>query len=167
VNLQDLINQAARVLPEFAPRQHDARPRPGSGLRAVLRLEIIGDDWYQYLYHRRRGEARENELLERKYDRLFGMGRRNQARPWVARLVGITLAGGFQREFLRGQKDYSQANSEGSRGVYEYFALREGVYEVFERTAWTRTRRYYVRVVEGTIAEAGEEEVVQCLRSEG
>lgn len=122
---------------------------------AVLKLEIIGDNYFAYKRDLANGNARENPRVE-KYGEMMG---RDQTRPWVARIGGLDDKYGFRREFQRGQKDYSRANSIGSRGVYEYFALNDGIYEIHERVTWKRTRRYFVRVEGAGIIEISKEEV--------
>lgn len=68
--------------------------------------------------------------------------------PWVALIRG--RPGQYRREYLRGQKDYSQANSVGSRGVYLTFWLEDGrIYEVFRRLSWSRTSQTFCRVQDG------------------
>lgn len=166
MNPQDLIDQAARRLPKKARRARtsDARPRPGDigSLRAVLKLEIIGDDWFDYRSRLRRGLVSQQPQLERMYLSRLGW---DAKRPWVARLLGIGADGWFMREFLRGQRDYSEANSTGSRGVHEYYALTTGVYEVFERRSWIKTRRYFIRVRDARTREIDQEEAVRCLQN--
>lgn len=128
---------------------------------AVLPLEIIGDNYYAYKRDLANGKARENPRIE-KYGEMMG---RDKSRPWVARITGLDDKYGFKREFQRGQRDYSKANSIGSRGVYEYFALPTGIYEVHERLTWKRTRRYFIRIEQAEIMEISREEVESCLRN--
>lgn len=53
----------------------------------------------------------------------------------------------MERDFLDGKKDYSQANSVGSRGVYLFYVLRPGiVYEVHALTSWSGSEQYFCRV---------------------
>jgi len=108
----------------------------------ALRLECIADDLLQ---------------TARALPRLFGKG--GPSGPWVARLTGLTPTN-FQREFLRGMKDYSQANSVGSRGVYLTFWLDSNdIYEVYHRTAWKNDRRYFCRPTkDGTFQKLTREE---------
>ena len=126
---------------------------------AVLKLEIIGDNYFAYKRDLANGAAHENPRVE-KYGEMMG---RDRIRPWVARVTGFDKKYGFKREFQRGQRDYSKANSIGSRGVYEYFALSDGIYEVHERLTWKRTRRYFVRVENAEIMEISCEEVERWL----
>lgn len=124
-------------------------------MKAVLSLEIIGDNFYAS--KRAGAEASEKEV---RYGEMLG---NDKSRPWVARLTGLDPKFGFARQFLRGQRDYSQANSIGSRGVKEYFPLDPGVYEVHERITWKRTRRYFIRVQGVQIEEVNREDVIEWL----
>jgi hypothetical protein len=106
-------------------------------LKAVLELELIGDS---------------DPLAPRA------------VRPWVARILGLDEHTGLQREFLRRyQKDYSRANSIGSRGVYAYYVLDPGLYEVSRRVSWSQTERYFACVDGATITRISREEVVRRL----
>lgn len=117
-------------------------------MRAVLRLEDIG--W---------GGTDKHGILRPG----------QSARPWVARLTGYTIEswqvfGTFEREFLRGQRDFSQTNRSGSRGIFIYYALRPGLYEVNERTSWNSVRRYYCVVADDrVITEVSREEAIVWL----
>lgn len=128
-------------------------------MRAVFRLEMIGDNFFAY----KRFAQKRNERYERDVY-LRGMAR-SELKPWVARILGPDKKYGLQREFLHGQRDYTFANSIGSRGIYEYFALTPGVYEVNERLTWKRARRYFVRVEGTEIAEISRDEVLECLKN--
>jgi len=127
-------------------------------MRAVLRLELIGDNLYTY----RQFIQERNERYER--DILKGMAH-PRLKPWVARILGPDPKYGLKREFIYGQRDYTFANSVGSRGIYEYFALTPGVYEVNERLTWKKARRYFIRVEGTEISEINKDEVLECLKS--
>lgn len=66
--------------------------------------------------------------------------------PWVARIVWDTGDAHMVRRFEKGIKDFSEANSVGSRGVQLRYALSPGLYEVKAREAWKTSRRYFLRV---------------------
>lgn len=106
---------------------------------AILRLEVIGDDTNQ---------------LVRELGKLTGdRGGLKGWTPWVARITGTDHRYKLQREFVQGDKDYSNANSVGSRGVELVYWLEPGVYEVYERTGWSSSRRYFVWSAGGQIEE--------------
>ena len=87
-------------------------------------------------------------------------------RQWVAEIIGFSLEYNFTRKFIYGRKDYSNANSVGSRGVYEYFILEQDkFYEVSAPLSWKNSYRYFCTVDDqGKIIEINEESVKQCLR---
>lgn len=129
-------------------------------MRALLRIELIGENI--------RREARNivNDLslaVGREAAEAF-MGK-DPSRPWVARIDGLDPRYGFARTFVHGVRDYSRANSVGSRGVWECFALEPGIYEVKHPVSWRRTRRYFISVTDdGSYHEINREEVEACLR---
>lgn len=107
-------------------------------LRAVLKLEAIGDDTEQVF-------------------RQVGYSRQ---RAWCAEIVGRNARYGFERRFLKGRKDYSEANSVGSRGVYLYYFLEPGkVYEVSSPASWNRTDRYFAAASNGEVVVVGKDYV--------
>lgn len=84
----------------------------------------------------------------------------NRPRAWVARITGRDERHGLAREFLRGKKDYREANSTGSRGVYRWFELPEGqVFEVNAPQTWTAADRYFCRSVRGKAVRMTREEL--------
>ncbi len=129
-------------------------------MRAVLKLEFIAENYFAY----KRRSQHQSEDVDRhtplRYADYLG---RDASRPWVAQLTGRDKQFGFARTFVSGQIDYSQANSTGSRGVFLYYPLRDGVYEVNERTSWRSVRRYFLRVENGHSREIQREEVERCL----
>lgn len=82
---------------------------------------------------------------------------------WVAQITGLDARYGLARRFIRPLTDFSRANSVGSRGVYGYYILDDGIYEVNRRLSWRNCRRYFVRAQDGQVAEISREEVMQCL----
>jgi hypothetical protein len=99
-------------------------------MKAILKLERIGE-------------------IPSASRRLMGGG---PPMPWVAEITGDHPRFGLQREFLRFDKDFEEANSQGSRGVHAVYILESGhAYEVFKRTSWKGSLRYFV-----TVSEAGE-----------
>lgn len=85
-------------------------------------------------------------------------------RPWVARIVGPDPTWGLRREFMRGVYDYTLARKSGSRGIYVYWMLPPGMYEVYRPVSWKRDERFFIRVTDdGEWHKIGREEVEQCL----
>lgn len=86
--------------------------------------------------------------------------------PGVEQILGVDTCGDYKRLVKLGYRDYSRANSEGSRGIYCYYYLTQGVYEINERQSWKRTRKYFIRVNDdATITEISREEVEAWLES--
>lgn len=101
-----------------------------------------------------------------KAEWIRGVGWASRPMPWVARLTGTDPHWGFQRQFIKAAFDYTYARKSGGRGIYLYFALPPGIYEVYYPTSWKRERRYFARVNEaGEVFEITCEEVFECLKS--
>jgi hypothetical protein len=127
-----------------------------NSMRAVLKLELIGDDYFAYRkFHKR---------TSMKYERNMYQFTKKGMRPWVARITGFDDHYVFAREFIRGIKDYTFANSTGSRGIFAYYPLKPGIYEVNERISWRNHRRYFIRVENTEITEISKEEIERCLK---
>ena len=133
-------------------------------MRYILKLEAVGDNHTAYKRHfnktvRTTGQAPRNANLHLEMAQKLG-----KTRSWVARITGLNNQYGFERDFIKGQKDYSTANGTGSRGIYLYYFLEPGFYEISDRRSWSNTKRYFARVVnETTIIELSREEVIRCL----
>lgn len=111
------------------------------GMRTVLKLEVIGDNYRQHLRAIETGKAPMPHMAQYLQALRFG---RPDLQPWAARLNDTG------REFVTGMRDYADANGIGSRGVYEYFALSPGLYEVNECVRLGKARRYCIRVADDT-----------------
>lgn len=81
---------------------------------------------------------------------------------WIAEITGTDPKYKFKREFLRYKKDYSRANSVGSRGVYANYILESGkIYDIKEHKD-----RFYCTVTDnGNIVRLSESEVIECLKN--
>jgi hypothetical protein len=123
-------------------------------VKAVLELELVADD---NAYYQRQQGQQVRPLGLREEIRMLQLSQPH-LRPWVAR---VTPAG--RRMIHQQTNDFSRANGVGSRGVYAIYALDDGVYEVNERTGWTKARRYFIRVQDTRITEIMREEVDRCL----
>ncbi len=126
-------------------------------MRAVLKLERIGDNHLAFERAKRHGKVRRN-AQQQDFDW-------HHKSAWVARIVGMDEVYGFKRQFIRGMLDYGQANSTGSRGIFEYFVLKPGIYEVSQPVTWKYYRRYFCRVEGETITEIDWPEICRCLTS--
>lgn len=124
-------------------------------MKAVLGLELIGDDCYQLFRLLRRGAPvryhKERELRAMQ----FGQP---HLRPWVARITGWTERGPVRAFCRANTTDYRHANSTGSRGIMAYYVLSDGIYEVNERTSWKHSRRYFLRAQNGVTTEISRQD---------
>lgn len=128
-------------------------------MRAVLRLEIVGDNYLQHYKLIEKKRLPYPRMTKKMID-VIRYGQR-RLRPWVARIVGLDDRFGLAREFIIGMRDYSQSNSIGSFGIYEYFALPIGIYEINESVKLGKTRRYFIHVQSGKIVEISKHEVFE------
>ena len=87
--------------------------------------------------------------------------------PWVARIHGPDERWGLKREFIRGIRDYTLGQEHHSRGVWLYFFLAPGLYEVYRPTSWKHEERYFVRVDEqGDLHRVSRAEIMECLKND-
>lgn len=132
-------------------------------MRYVLKLEAIGDNHVAYLRHYEK-LASPKRFTKKEID-AYKWGNRSRI-PWCARIVRYRVDGRFDREFIEGQRDYRDSNSTGSRGIFVYYALRPGLYEINSPETWSRTDRYFAKVIDDiTLERIGREELIRCLRS--
>ncbi len=127
-------------------------------MKAILEIELIGDNAVQEI---RMLNKITNNLIPETGDVAFG-----SCPPvgWVAEITGFDLRYKYARTFLKFKKDYSRANSKGSRGVYAEYILEEGkIYDVKQPVTWKRDKRYFCTVRDWQIVEIDEMEVILCL----
>lgn len=128
-------------------------------MKALLRLEIIGDDtnrlmkFYKNIF---------NDCIPGLGDFVIG---KTPPSCWVAKIIGFDDKYKYSRCFLKSKKDYTHANSKGSRGVYAEYILESGViYEVYEKVSHKRAVRYFCTVSDaGDIIQLSEKEVIDWL----
>ena len=159
---QSLLPLVSLPLVSEDPFAETERAAPPDGPVALLSLELIGDDADARL---REAEQAVTLAAGRAAGRLFAPDAENGV--WVKQLLGIGDAGKFHKRFVRGQKDYSRANSVGSRGVLLHFFLPPGVYQVQEKIAWRNVRPYFVESAAGLIKEISRMEAVTWLKNRG
>lgn len=84
-------------------------------MRYVLKMESIGD--FAATNAARRW-IRGRDINKRD---LFLLQNASKLKPWIAEITGTDPKYGFTRDFLTGQKDYSEASGAGNRGVWFYY----------------------------------------------
>lgn len=88
----------------------------------------------------------------------------SRPRPWVARLTAIDHKWGFVREFVKPLHDFTHARPSGNRGIYAYFSLAPGAYEIYHCTSWRSERRFFALVSEsGDLSEVTKHDVTKYL----
>jgi hypothetical protein len=93
----------------------------------------------------------------------IGNPRQGAVPAWVDWVKDIG-PGGMEKVRLKGQTDYSEANSVGSRGVYKYYFLSEGeLYHISSPKSWKTARQYFCRIEQDETIELSFEEAVQWL----
>jgi hypothetical protein len=132
-------------------------------MKASLAIEAIGDNIDQL--SRDSAEFWARAIRRPGGWELFG----TRQSYWVAEIVGPSERYELERHFLRGKRDYSRANSVGSRGVWIYYLLESGrVYEVQRRVTWGTSERFFCRVnTDGAIERITRKEVYQWLSHHG
>jgi hypothetical protein len=133
-----------------------ARAVAGGGaefMKAILQIELRDDNTVQMM---RLWTGVVNECSAGLGNRTFGKW---PSSGWCAEITGFDDRFGYAREFCRFKKDYSRANSKGSRGVYAIYCLdSDKLYEVKDRD-----RRYFCVVRDWKIVEVSKEQVDEWL----
>lgn len=88
-------------------------------------------------------------------------------RAWVAEITGTDPKFGFKREFLSGQRDYSDSNRPGTRGIETTYWLEEGkIYEISAPLSWKNTDRYFATIRDGQQVRLRKNEIMEALRAQ-
>lgn len=130
-------------------------------MKASLRLEFIGANDFNAI----RGAARIiNAIAPGLGDAFVGDMPRG---PYVAEIAWSVESMRFARRYLPSQRDYSKANSKGSRGVMLCFILEsDRLYEVHSRISWRNSETYYAAVSEdGSVYRLKESEAQEWLNT--
>ena len=128
-------------------------------MKAYIRGEAIGDDAIQLS---RFYEGMLNMILPNLGTAICHM----PSNIWAAEITGFDPKYKYKRKFLRGKKDYSHANSKGSRGVYVEWVLESGrIYQIKRPVSWNNVECFFCTVNEnGDIISLSEQEVIECLK---
>jgi len=82
----------------------------------------------------------------------------------VWQILDIKKPEGFVKSYLKPHKDYTNANSVGTRGVFAYYIIQEAkIYEVLRPLSWNRSEHYYVQFYQGNGIRLTIDKVFQCL----
>lgn len=88
-------------------------------------------------------------------------------RPRGVWRIGGWSHNGLIEDRLTPHRDYSRANSVGSRGIYEYYFLIPGnIYHVIAPESWKRSDEYYCKIEGDNIIRAENfNEAMRWLKS--
>lgn len=93
----------------------------------------------------------------------IGNDRLGHQPAWVKLVKGL-IPRGLIEEFIQGNADYSNANSVGSRGIFEFYLLQEGeIYHVSSPRNFKQRDTYFCRVENGEIIRMEFDEVIKAL----
>lgn len=135
---------------------------------AMVGIEAIGDD------ARTRGSLRRNHAVSQRAlyasagriraQMVDAMRYEERPRAWVARITGLDTRHGLARAFLPFKRDYSEANSLGSRGVFQWYEIPDGwLVEVNAPQSWKHADRYFARSERGRLVRMTRDELVAAL----
>lgn len=130
-------------------------------MKAYLEIEIFGDNIRQEM---KLYASITNMIVSGLGDSTFG---KMPSSGWVAEIIGFDAKFKYTRQFLKSKKDYSRANSVGSRGIFqEYILESDKIYEVKKQISQKNNLRYFCKVDnEGNIITIQENEVIEWLKN--
>jgi len=125
-------------------------------VKTFFEIELVGDNTRQ-LCNLYRNVT--NDIVSGLGDSVFGSF---PPSGWVAEITGFDPKYKYARSFLKFKKDYSRANSKGSRGVFAEYILQSGrIYDIKDNRG-----RYFCKVNEtGDIIKISESEVTEWLKN--
>ena len=140
----------------------DRRKDNNDWSRLLNRIEADCDDLLCHLCYEWIGRRYEVEF---DWLKMFGQEALPKIRkPWVARILGPDEKYRWQREFMRSNTSYLNANSVGSRGVELHFFVPRGVYQVQYFTSWRCRVKEFLCVSMGRSHTIDETDVMSWLR---
>jgi len=124
-------------------------------MKAIVSIELFNDD---VIHEDRQLKNFYNCMVPTLGNKVFGT---IPSSGWVAEIIGFDPKYKYARTFLKFKKDYSQANSKGSRGIFAEYILDENkIYEIKQQVTWKRSERYFCKVQDWKIVKITEQEVV-------
>ena len=119
-------------------------------LYAALRLEHCADDIAWQIKH---------GGMNRDFDRWLRDWRKIGPNKTFTKVTRVNPDG--RREPLQGVPDYTHSNGKGSRGIYYWYTLAPGLYEINHRYKINAVRRYWLLSENGTTHEITNDEAKQ------
>jgi len=94
-------------------------------------------------------------------DRIPGPGQ-----ALVDKIIGISPDGVLECKRMQGFRDYTYANSVGSRGIHIVYILSSGnLYFVSSPLSWKKIDQYYCRIKDGQIVRMNIHQVLAWLKN--
>jgi hypothetical protein len=93
-----------------------------------------------------------------------------ETKPVLRQLIGWERPGVYDRDqrwcwmYVDGNKDYSQSNSKGTRGVFTTYKIYNGIYHLKCKTSWANTIDQYYIVKDGKPQEISEQTAYRMAR---
>lgn len=116
-------------------------------MNAILKLEVIGDDCHAYMHALDRGKIKNIQTREMCRAMKYGQARYY---PSIMRLEQNRRI-----PVERMMKDYSNAKKLGTHGVFDWYSLEPGRYEIRECVELGAMRTKYITVNDdGSISES-------------
>jgi len=124
-------------------------------MKTTIKIEIIGHNYYQ------RSNKKNISALIHSIDVL-----RITNSHFIAKIVKNKSKVSIKKIYLKGKKDYTDSNSTGSRGIYEWFILECGcVYEIKKPVTWKHTDMFFCYVTgDGNIQKIEEDEIWDLIK---
>jgi hypothetical protein len=86
--------------------------------------------------------------------------------PWVAKVTGLCDTYGLARDFQSPVYDYTYARGKrAGRGIYLYWFIGSGLYEIYRPVSWKHHERFYFWVANDGSWHELKKEAAQCLAS--
>jgi len=115
---------------------------------AAIKLELICDDFFD-----KRNHQLENFDWRLRYMRKLGSDKS------PSQIIDYRT-GRVQKHI----RDYTYANSTGSRGIFAHYFLADGIYRIIDRYKINQVRRYIIQVKNGKINEISKQDADQWLK---
>lgn len=128
-------------------------------MKAYLEIELFGEDERQFC---RLWKDAGDAIIPGLGTALIGS---DPPSGWVAEITGYNQKYKYARKFLKCRKDYSRANSKGSRGIFAEYILESGkIYEIKRQISWKNAERFFCIVDnDGNIRRIDEGKVKEML----
>jgi hypothetical protein len=109
-------------------------------VKIAIKIELIADDFF----------CCQNQMMRQDFKRWLRYMRKLGLDKAESAVYKITPTGKIKQN---GMRDYSYANFNGSRGIFAFYFLEDGIYEIHKRYKINKVRRYLISVKQGIYEE--------------